>query len=168
MWAAHTVCADRILYAVTAYCMRCLRLSCVVRILYAVPQSGVRWLHNALVTLIFPAYWMRNPHIICGQPHVVCGTRILYAGTAYCMRRPNLVCGDRISYAGTAYCMRLPHTMIFAVFCIQGPEECARVRELRDLIAQESKLHAYLTAPIHVHPLHCAPPCSQLYSSTCH
>ncbi len=168
MRAAHTVGADRILYAVTAYCMRGLRLSCVVRILYAVPQSGVRWLHNALVTLIFPAYWMRNPHIICGQPHVVCGTRILYAGTAYCMRRPNLVCGDRISYAGTAYCMRLPHTMIFAVFCIQGPEECARVRELRDLIAQESKLHAYLTAPIHVHPLHCAPPCSQLYSSTCH
>ena len=102
------------------------------------------------------------------RPHIVCGHRIQCVVPAYCMRYRHIIFGDRIRDAVAAYCMRLPHTMIFAVFCIQGPEECARVRELRDLIAQESKLHAYLTAPIHVHPLHCAPPCSQLYSSTCH
>ena len=101
------------------------------------------------------------------RPHIICCDRMLYAAAESHMRRPHITCGYRMLYAAVSY-------NDICGFRIQFPEEgaayfsYARVRERLDLIAQEGDLHAYLTAPIHVHQLHCAPPCSQLYSSTWH
>ena len=107
----HTVCGHRIQYAVTAYSMRAPHTVCSACVFHALSAYCMRYANPVYASCIMCLSLSYFPHIGCGMCISYVDSPLLYAAPESCMLRPHIVCGGRIMYAATAYHMREPHTV---------------------------------------------------------